>query len=131
MSEYEAAMVAVLTQIATHLGTLAGIAQRWEATDDAASLRGHVAGERGARSMVVAVPEGAPLRARSALVGIEGAFLLSNLAPGSYRVLAFDRADIEYTNPDVLDRFTAQASQVDLHANDEHTVNLELIHVHE
>jgi hypothetical protein len=38
MSEYEAAMVAVLTQIAVHLGTLAGIAQRWEATDAAASL---------------------------------------------------------------------------------------------
>ena len=38
MTEYEAAMVAVLNQIAVHLGTLAGIAQRWEATDDAASL---------------------------------------------------------------------------------------------
>ena len=39
MTEYEAAMVTVLTQIAGHLGTLAGIAQRWEATEDAASLR--------------------------------------------------------------------------------------------
>jgi hypothetical protein len=38
MSEYEAAMVTVLTQIAVHLGTLAGIAQRWEASADAASL---------------------------------------------------------------------------------------------
>ena len=38
MSEYEAAMVAALNLIAAHLGTLAGIAQRWEATDDAASL---------------------------------------------------------------------------------------------
>ena len=39
MSDYEAAKVRVLTQIADHLGTLAGIAQRWEATEDAASLR--------------------------------------------------------------------------------------------
>lgn len=38
MSEYEAAMVAALNQIAVHLGTLAGIAQRWEAADDVASL---------------------------------------------------------------------------------------------
>ena len=38
MTEYEAAMVTVLTQIAGHLGTLVGIAQRWEATEDAASL---------------------------------------------------------------------------------------------
>jgi len=38
MSEYEAAMVTVLNQIAVHLGTLAGIAQRWEAADAAASL---------------------------------------------------------------------------------------------
>jgi len=38
MTEYEAAMVTALNQIAVHLGTLAGIAQRWEAADDAASL---------------------------------------------------------------------------------------------
>jgi len=99
--------------------------------DDAASLRGQVAGEGRAGGMVVAVPEGAPLRARSATVSMQGEFLLPNLAPGSYRVLALDRRDIEYTNPEVLDRFIAQASQVDLQANDEHTLNLELIHVHE
>jgi hypothetical protein len=99
--------------------------------DDGASLSGQVAGQENAQGVVVAVPEGAPLRARSAPVGIKGEFSLPNLAPGSYRVLALDRPDIEYTNPDVVDRFMAQASPVDLHANDEHTVNLELIHVHE
>jgi hypothetical protein len=64
-------------------------------------------------------------------LGTDGEFFLPNLAPGSYSVLAFDRTDIEYTNPDVLGRFMAQASHVDLHANDEHTVNLALIHGNE
>jgi len=99
--------------------------------DDAASLRGQVSGESNGRAIVVAVPDGAPLRASSAPLGTDGEFFLPNLAPGSYSVLAFDRTDIEYTNPDVLGRFMAQASHVDLHANDEHTVNLELIHGNE
>jgi len=99
--------------------------------DDGARLRGQVTGERNGRGIVVAVPEGAPLRASSASVGTDGEFSLPNLAPGSYSVLAFDRRDIEYANPDILGRFIAQASHVDLSANDEHTINLELIHVHE
>ena len=99
--------------------------------DDAASLRGQVSGEHNGRAIVVAVPDGAPLRATSAPLGANGEFFLSNLAPGSYSVFAFDRADIEYTNPDVLGRFMAQASHFDLHAHDEHTVNLELIHGNE
>jgi hypothetical protein len=99
--------------------------------DDAASLSGRVTGLGNGRGMVVAVPDGAPLRASSAPVERGGGFSLTNLAPGSYRVLAFDRPDIEYSNPDVLDRFIGQASRVDLGANDGHTVNLELIHVPE
>jgi hypothetical protein len=99
--------------------------------DDAASLRGQVAGEGNGRSIVVAVPDGAPLRASSAPLGTDGEFWLPNLAPGSYSILAFDRPDIEYTNPEVLGRFMAQASRVDLQASAEHTVNLELIHVNQ
>lgn len=97
--------------------------------DDAASLRGQVSGEENGRGLVVAVPDGAPFEASSAPFGSDGQFFLSNLAPGSYTVLALDRPDIEYTNPDVLGRFIGQASHLDLRANDEHTVNLELIHV--
>lgn len=99
--------------------------------DDAASLSGQVAGEGNVRGIVVAVPDGAPLRASSASLGTDGHFLLPNLPPGSYSVLALDRPDIEYTNPDALGRFLAQASRVDLGANDEHTVNLRLIHGNE
>jgi len=99
--------------------------------DDAASLRGQVAGEEKEPGIVVAVPDGAPSSASSAAFGTDGEFWLPNLAPGSYSVLAFDRRDIEYTNPDVLGRFLGQASHVDLHASNEHTVNLELIRVNQ
>jgi hypothetical protein len=57
--------------------------------------------------------------------------LLQNLAPGSYSILALDQADVEYSNADVLGRYLSGAVHVVLGPDEEHTINLDLIHVTE
>jgi hypothetical protein len=57
-------------------------------------------------------------------------FQFTQLAPGEYEVLAFDRVDgVEYTNPESLKAYLVQASHVTLLSNGKASVNLELIHV--
>ncbi|MGA7410821.1 MAG: carboxypeptidase-like regulatory domain-containing protein [Bryobacteraceae bacterium] len=50
------------------------------------------------------------------------------LAPGDYRIYAFDSIDnLEYANPEVLRAFAEQSQQVTLEPNGQTTVTLELI----
>ncbi|MBO0912517.1 MAG: carboxypeptidase regulatory-like domain-containing protein, partial [Acidobacteria bacterium] len=100
--------------------------------DDGATLSGHVdTGESQKPATVVLIPEQDPgNEARVANTAPGGSFFLSNLAPGSYSVLAFDRADgLEYSNPDVMGAYSAQAAHVSLQPNGQSQIAVELTHV--
>jgi hypothetical protein len=59
---------------------------------------------------------------------VNGAFTLRDLAPGSYRALAIDRADdLEYTNPDALRDYLTKAQEVTLGPKQESRMDLELV----
>ncbi len=57
-----------------------------------------------------------------------GDFQIDGLAPGEYKVFAFDRLDgLEYSNPDVLSEYASKAAQVSLQPNEKTTVRVDLI----
>jgi len=100
--------------------------------DDGATLSGKVmAGQSRRPSVIVLLPEhGSGSRARTAFAGADGDFTVQNLAPGEYSVLAFDHSDeLEYANPDVLERYVAIAMHISLRPNEEHTADLDVIHI--
>lgn len=99
---------------------------------DGATLTGRVtASQKLVSARVVLVPEhGSPAQIKSVGINPEGNFFLNSLAPGSYSVLAFDRADaLEYTNPEVLDRYLSRAAHVALEPNGQQQITLDLINV--
>jgi hypothetical protein len=100
--------------------------------DDGATLNGKVsAGQSPRPAVVVLLPEhGSGSRRKTAFASLDGNFTIQNLAPGDYSVFAFDHSDeLEYANPDVLQRYVAGAVHISLQPNEEHTVNLDVIHV--
>ena len=100
--------------------------------DDGATLSGKVAASQSRKpTIIVLLPEhSSGGRVRTAFAGADGDFTIQNLAPGDYSVFAFDHSDeLEYANPDVLERYIASAVRVSLQPNEEHTVNLDLIHL--
>ena len=101
--------------------------------DDGATLSGKVAaaGQSRKPTLIVLLSErSSGGRVRTAFAGADGDFTVQNLAPGDYSVLAFDHSDdLEYANPDVLERYIASAVHVSLQPNEEHTANLDVIHV--
>jgi hypothetical protein len=59
--------------------------------------------------------------------GPDGRFQMSNLAPGSYSILAFESTDrLEYANPSVLSSYLASASRVVLQAQQESEASVNL-----
>jgi Carboxypeptidase regulatory-like domain len=110
--------------------------------NDVATLTGTITQHAGAEvpATIVAVPDG--LAKAAPQIGYyyppqdknsgPGEFTLSSLAPGEYMVLAFDHAeDIEYSNPDILQNYTSQATHVTLAPGQRATVTLELVHTGE
>jgi hypothetical protein len=100
--------------------------------DDGATLSGHVdTGRSENPATVVLIPEQDPWNeARIANTNPGGSFSVSNLAPGSYSVLAFDRGDeLEYANPEVMEGYSAQATHVSLQPNGQSQIAVELTHV--
>ena len=101
--------------------------------DDGATLSGKVAaaGQSRKPTIIVLLPEhSSGGRVRTAFAGADGDFTVQNLAPGEYSVFAFDHSDeLEYANPDVLEQYIASAVHVSLQPNEEHTANLDVIHV--
>jgi len=89
---------------------------------------------------VVAIPEGlakaSPHTAyynppRDQSVG-NSEFVLDSLAPGDYTVFAFDRVDgLEYSNPDVLQKYISQAAHVTLSPKQNAKVTLQMIRTEE
>ena len=97
--------------------------------DDSAMLQGSVrSGDGAARAAVLVVPDSAPLDAKMTLVDGDGTFRIAGLAPGEYKVFAFDRLDgLDSADGSTLERFASKAATVSLHANDNVTVNVDVI----
>lgn len=99
--------------------------------DDAASLKVLIHSDQSLRNVViVAVPEGAFLPEPRVIGGGRGAeFTYGALAPGAYKIYAFDsREDIEWSNPETLAKFASSAGTVSVAANDKATIVVNLIH---
>lgn len=98
--------------------------------DDAAQLSG-TARCADMQCWVLVLPESNPaLQARFTYVNPQGTFQEMGLAPGTYRVYAFDRSDgIEFTNPDVMKSYGARSETVVLSAGQKAQVNVELTKV--
>ena len=111
--------------------------------DDFASLDGTVTlGTENESAMVIAIPEGGPQQIRNVEIvrpaaSFDGSrsgavFGMPQLAPGTYRVLAVDRADeFEYGNPEVLQKYASKGREISLMPNQQAKIELELVHIGE
>lgn len=102
--------------------------------DDPATLAGTVdsADPIEGHAMVLIVPEGAPQAIKTAYVSSNGQFSMSGLAPGDYKIFAFDHLDgLEYTNPDVLREYASKAAEISLQPNENATLKVDLVRIGE
>jgi hypothetical protein len=101
--------------------------------NDGATLTGTVDSDEVQESaMVLLIPESTPENPKTVYLNAPGEFQVSGLAPGGYKVLAFDHLDgVEYTNPDVLRGYSAKATQISLQSNEEASVKVDLIRIGE
>lgn len=103
--------------------------------DDPASLHGTVAfhgKENGA--IILVIPEHGQTILQNVVRGESpiGEFELPQLAPGAYKVFAFDRVDgLEYANSEVMQKYLSKAQQITLAPNQSANVLPELIHLPE
>ncbi|MCU1284815.1 MAG: hypothetical protein JWO13_1165 [Acidobacteriales bacterium] len=97
--------------------------------DNAAVVLGRVQdGDSGAAATIILVPDRSPLLFRVGNSSPEGIFQLYGMAPGDYRVYAFDYADdLEYSNPQVLAEFADRSTHVTLDADKTTRVTLNVI----
>jgi hypothetical protein len=100
--------------------------------DDGATLTGAVETEGNPEKGVALLgPDRASAaQARVATAGPAGEFRFSRVAPGDYRVLAFDHInDVEYRDPEVLNAYLSRGVHVTLQANGQASTAVELIKV--
>ncbi len=100
--------------------------------NDGATLTGSVQSDGSPeKGTVVLVPErGSAAQARVVSAAQAGEFRFDHLAPGDYRLLAFDRVnDLEYRDPEVLNAYLSRGIHVSLQANGQSSTNVELIRV--
>jgi hypothetical protein len=98
--------------------------------DDGGRLSGNVVsdGRNAGEATVLLIPDRAPKQIRSVMAGGDGQFQSPKLAPGDYTVLAFDSvAGIEYTNPEVLNAYSSNATRVSVASNGESRVSVNLL----
>jgi len=80
------------------------------------------------RSSVLIVPEEMPNQLKMIVTNAEGTFHVGGLAPGTYRVIAFDNADnLEYRNPAALTDYLMKAQTVLLNTNQTANMKLEIL----
>jgi hypothetical protein len=62
-------------------------------------------------------------------VGSDGSFVSQNVAPGAYRLLAFDheQSDIEYRNPEAMQNYDSKGIVVRVSGGQKERVQLHLI----
>lgn len=100
--------------------------------NDGATLSGSVQSDGSpAKGTVVLVPErGTVAQAKIASAAQAGEFRFDHLAPGDYRVLAFDRvSDLEYRDASVMNAYLSRGSHVSLQANGQASTSVELIRI--
>ena len=97
--------------------------------DDVASLSGNVTGndDANAKVTVLLIPARASARIRNFPVSGNGTFQAGNLAPGQYKLYAFDNInDLEYANPEVMRQYSSKGVDVTLDSNGTASVNVPL-----
>jgi hypothetical protein len=97
--------------------------------NDGASASGSVriSGVAAASGVVLLVPSRAPRLVKVARF-MNGTFAINDLAPGSYRAVALDRADdLEYTNPETMRDYLTKAQDLTLGPKQKSRVDLELV----
>lgn len=102
--------------------------------DDGGAITGAVHGAKSLVSVVVAVPENGSMQTpRQAIVsGTEPKFSFTNLAPGDYRVYAFDTmAQFEYSNPAVLADYSSKGVHITVSSKGHVEVDVEWMHIGE
>jgi hypothetical protein len=98
--------------------------------DDGANLTGSVRVEgQPAPGAVLVVPDQQSLaHARFAIAGFGGEFQFDRLAPGDYKLLAFDTVEgVEFRNPEALAPYLSKATHITLQPNEQTTILLERI----
>ena len=97
--------------------------------DDGANLIGAIVadGQKSPGALLL-IPERSPNHPKEIFAGPDGSFMQSGLAPGNYKLLAFDRIDdLDYTNPEILRNYLMKTQSIALAPNQKATVNVELI----
>jgi hypothetical protein len=81
------------------------------------------------RTTILVAADSAPMQSpKMQVVMGDGPVTIPGLAPGTYKVFAFDSVDqMEYTNPEVLAQYAAKAVQVNLAPNGQAQVSLNLV----
>jgi hypothetical protein len=99
--------------------------------DDGATVRLQVAGNALEQGLVLLIPDGQLLSEPRAISHWRGSTIqLGPVAPGIYKIFAFDSSNgIDYGNPEVLARYSSQATTIRVGANDETSVAVDVIHV--
>ncbi len=101
--------------------------------DDGATVSGTVKAPSPEAATVLIVPDFAPMQTPLTLnPDHAGHFSAVNLAPGSYKIYAFDSVEqLEYANPLVLREYDARSARVNLSAAGAADVSLDLIQLGE
>jgi hypothetical protein len=101
--------------------------------DDGAELTGTVRNTKADYSSgMLVVPQFAPRHARTGTIS-KGEFQFVNLAPGEYKVFAFDSSiwRLEYMNPEVLRQYASRAASVTVSTNGRAQITVDLIQAQE
>lgn len=96
--------------------------------DDGGSVKGTITSDgKPSHGILLVVPEhGAPYISPAAPT--DSSFHIGELRPGSYSIIAVDSVtDLEYNDPDALESFMSHAAHVDVTANQEASVTVELV----
>lgn len=101
--------------------------------DDGAAVTGTVRAANPETATVLIVPDFAPMQTPMVLnPDHSGHFSAANLAPGSYKIYAFDSVEqLEYANPLVLRQYDAKAARVNLSTAGKADVTLDVMQMGE
>jgi hypothetical protein len=98
--------------------------------DDPAALKVTVRAEKpGQPATILVYPEGALFLSPTHRMTVTSETYFGPLAPGSYKVFAFDSIEgIDYVRPEAMAKYAAQATRVTITANRESSVAVDVIH---
>ncbi len=102
--------------------------------DDSASLKIQVRTDKpGQQTLVLVFPDPVTMPEPQAWATTQGGEMYAgSLAPGAYKIFAFDAADgFDYSNLEALEKYASQATSVKVGASEDANVVVELIHTGE